>query len=565
MEFIGLNGSRYVLQSSPLGSGGEGEVYKVENQRNLCAKIYKPEARKPELGNKLLVMTKNPPDSSVLSQIAWPLDLLYSSQRELVGFVMPLINVSGELKNIYEYPPRDYKDLTFKQKLKIAQNVCLVIDYVHEAGFVFGDFNPNNIGVDIKTGQVAFWDTDTYHIYDNKTGITYRCEVCLDGYVAPELLSKIKRTNNSSGKKYNYSNLPLDTFTVETDNFALAIHIFKLMMNGFTPFGGIVANQAITSTTAPGPGNIAVERDAYCFKPGNTHMSRAVPGKHVLPTEIVDLFDRAFISGKSLPASRPNAKEWYDAIGRFSNNLVQCRLNPTHQYLKTLSNCPWCEVDKRFNVGISKVSTPIATIPTIAPLPTIAPYPYSSKPTIAPLPAIAPYPYSSNTNATSQSYSQNKPQRKLSKKAMLTTLLMCIITILVFCIYDVIKWQIRITPSGYKNYTNEISLDSSHFPNEYRFAGTLEPNETDEYIITAKTDYLSINFITYTSDHYHGVDIKIIREDGSYQTFNSFKSNKLFGDGYEIDLPEEGTYRLQVSCPYHTDYVVILKGYISSV
>lgn len=74
----------------------------------------------------------------------------------------------------------------------IAQNICAVIDAVHRAGFVFGDFNPANIGVDMNTGHVAFWDTDSYHIYDKATGTTYRCKVCLDGYVAPELLAKFK-------------------------------------------------------------------------------------------------------------------------------------------------------------------------------------------------------------------------------------------------------------------------------------------------------------------------------------------------------------------------------------
>lgn len=39
--------------------------------------------------------------------------------------------------------------------------------------------------------------------------------------------------------KCAYEKTPLDTFTKETDYFALAIHIFKLLNNGFTPFNGI--------------------------------------------------------------------------------------------------------------------------------------------------------------------------------------------------------------------------------------------------------------------------------------------------------------------------------------
>lgn len=88
----------------------------------------------------------------------------------------------------------------------------------------------------MNTGHVAFWDTDTYHIYDKNTGVIYRCEVCLDRYVAPELLSKCKMINPTTGKKFNYSDAPLETFTQYTDNFALArnqvLRIWCLLLSG---------------------------------------------------------------------------------------------------------------------------------------------------------------------------------------------------------------------------------------------------------------------------------------------------------------------------------------------
>ena len=202
----------------------------------------------------------------------------------------------------------------------------------------------------MNTGNVAFWDTGSYHIKNMKTGRTYRCKVCLDGYVAPELLLKCKGTKPQTGKSYTYEDAPLETFTKETDNFALAIHIFRLIMNGFTPFGGIVANSNESiSTRAPGVGSIAVEKDMYCFKPGYVHISKAVADKNTLPTEIVGLFDRAFVDGRIDPKQRPTAREWYNALEYFINNLQQCMVNPTHQYMKGLHTCPWCEIDKKFN------------------------------------------------------------------------------------------------------------------------------------------------------------------------------------------------------------------------
>lgn len=180
MNVIGISGKKYRLDSTPFGGGGEGDIYAIVGEGGKCAKIYKPGARNLETEKKLKVMVENIPNRSILTQIAWPLDILYDENAVFVGFVMPKINVSDELISIYEYPPTKYKQLKFEQKMMIAQNICAVIDAVHNSGFVFGDFNPKNIGVDMQTGHVAFWDTDSYHIYDEDTGNTYRCKVCLE-------------------------------------------------------------------------------------------------------------------------------------------------------------------------------------------------------------------------------------------------------------------------------------------------------------------------------------------------------------------------------------------------
>ena len=209
MRYTGLSGKTYELSSTSCSSGGEGTIYDITGEWNKCAKIYHQGIRSKELEEKLKVMVSNPPNQSVLSQIAWPLDIVYSNGNGFVGFVMPKIEVSGELTPVYEYPAATYKDLTFEQKLIIAQNICAVIDAVHKAGFVFGDFNPCNIGIDMNTGHVAFWDTDSYHIKDKKTGKTYRCKMCLDGYVAPEIISKCRQINPRTGKKYTYEDAPV--------------------------------------------------------------------------------------------------------------------------------------------------------------------------------------------------------------------------------------------------------------------------------------------------------------------------------------------------------------------
>ena len=125
MNCIGKNSKKYVLTEPPLASGGEGAVYNIVGDSHLLAKIYhaaKLQAS-PELGEKLEYMVNNPPDASVLDQIAWPIDVLRDSSGRFCGFIMPKLDAREELKNIYPYPPKAGTKINTDQKLVIAINV----------------------------------------------------------------------------------------------------------------------------------------------------------------------------------------------------------------------------------------------------------------------------------------------------------------------------------------------------------------------------------------------------------------------------------------------------------
>ena len=344
-------GKIYNLSPSPIGSGGEGDIYPVTGAGNYVAKIYKPDAMTKELEEKLIVMVNNPPDAIVLTQVAWPLDVVYDDSGLCHGFIMPRLNITHELGEIYKYP--SMLPLTTKQKMNIAQNICVVISEVHAAGYVFGDFNPRNIGLDINTGLVSFLDTDTYHVFDWARDRVYRCNVCAPGYAAPELLERCSEfaAHNPSESQHAYAKTPLPTFTKETDNFALAIHMFKLLMNGYTPFGGIIETASV-SQSSPGVGDSAVKRDSYCFKPGFKHQSAAIMPLEVFPQEVADLFTRAFMYGKMDPKQRPGANEWHGALERLWQSLKVCSQNPLHYYYQENRNCPLCEADERYAIAI---------------------------------------------------------------------------------------------------------------------------------------------------------------------------------------------------------------------
>ncbi|GHU29868.1 hypothetical protein FACS1894172_01890 [Spirochaetia bacterium] len=343
-----FSGRNYQLESKAFNNGGEGEIFNILNYRGYIAKIYRTVSKEKEM--KLLFMHSKRPSQEILSQIAWPLDILYDNDR-FCGFVANKLNTTGDLSSVYAYPP--VQKIPIRKKVEIARNICSVIDDVHQPNYIFGDFNPRNIGVNIHTGTVAFFDTDSYHIIlDKRFNAAYRCNVCLDGYVAPELLKKFEHESQRNPAVTSYADLSLDTFTKETDNFALAIHIFRLLMNGYTPFNGIKENASV-SQASPGIGNEAIIRDAYCFKPGNKPQAVAVPPLSILPPYIRLLFSRAFIGGKKYPHIRPDADEWNKALYRYEKSLKSCKKDSSHQYFNVLSSCPWCEADTRYKNAIT--------------------------------------------------------------------------------------------------------------------------------------------------------------------------------------------------------------------
>jgi len=135
MTVTGINGTKYRLDPTPIGSGGEGNIYRVRGENGKVAKIYNTATVAQELENKLKIMIENPPSDTVLSQVAWPLDMAYSDSGKCQGFIMPELHINAELGEIYKYP--SVLPLSAQQKINIAQNICVVISEVHQAGYIW--------------------------------------------------------------------------------------------------------------------------------------------------------------------------------------------------------------------------------------------------------------------------------------------------------------------------------------------------------------------------------------------------------------------------------------------
>ena len=186
-----------------------------------------------------MAMIDTPLSPQAMQQVTWPIDIV-TQNGDFVGYVMPIIKNTESINCLYS----DKYVSTLSERITIAKNLCAAINSIHEANQVCGDLNPNNIRIDINSARVTLVDTDSYHITEKDGSKVYRCEVGLPEYLPKEIQVKMKNGSN-------LSTAPLPTFTKETDNFALAVHIFALLMNGCHPFACSTNKIARLSSNSP--------------------------------------------------------------------------------------------------------------------------------------------------------------------------------------------------------------------------------------------------------------------------------------------------------------------------
>lgn len=302
-------------------------------------------------------MVKHPPSGDAVNYMAWPIDYLIEN-GQFIGFVMGNLSEYLEMRLLYEYSLQKNPDLAIN--LQVALNLSHIVKHIHDSKYVIGDFNPKNIGFSQK-GTVCVYDNDSFQFNDSDTNHLYRCTVQFVGYVAPEIMEEtelIKRQMIMSGKNADQMTLRdlKKGFTQNTDNFALAVHIFQLMMNGFSPFSSISKNEGRVNN----PNHVAdcsssvvlpssdenVKADNYCFNPDRQPFNKAVPSRNEFPEYIISLFDRAF-NHRKYP-SRPTADEWIHALDQYSQDVVRCKKIRSHIYWNKLNYCPYCEANARF-------------------------------------------------------------------------------------------------------------------------------------------------------------------------------------------------------------------------
>lgn len=352
MIYQGLSGTIYETGEKRLNGGGEGNIYPIVGNSDQVVKIFKQNKRSGGREEKLRLMIQEKLTGTQMKQVTWPQDIIYDSTG-FAGYVMPRMESVSSLIELYS---TETYDLRFR--LMAAINLCAAIDTVHEMGQVCGDLNPQNIFINLNKNdrvngfKVTLVDTDSYHFTAN--GKTYRCEVGLGEFIAPELQNKM-----TGGR--DLKSVPLPSYTRETDLFALAVHIFCLLMNGCHPFacakdispersdinqmsGGGIAD----SVVAPQPiENIKSGFFPFYEKREGIIIPIYAPGFESLPESVRELFIRTFVKGYREPSVRATAREWQQVLLPLLENIKMCPQNGNHYYFGHMAECCLCKVENR--------------------------------------------------------------------------------------------------------------------------------------------------------------------------------------------------------------------------
>src|SRR6056297_1343494 len=211
--------------------GGEGTIYKMENSTDYIAKIFnsgKTAQKKAQKIDAVIELFKSINKNNTNFQdifenkLAMPRARLYSQKnKKLRGFLMNNFNPDKYilLQKYIDRHGTEYKHKhSWLQRLNICMELIKSMRILHKLNFVLGDLNDQNFFIRKRDMKVVFIDCDSYQLeYKNKY---YPLDAIKRDIIPPEL-----RKNAMKG--------PL---TEKSDRYALGVKIYKILMNGFSPY-----------------------------------------------------------------------------------------------------------------------------------------------------------------------------------------------------------------------------------------------------------------------------------------------------------------------------------------
>ncbi len=287
-----------------LGSGGQGEVYRVWMEGEEKAVVwYFEESGTPQQAKLLRrLVDMGPPTSS--GEFLWPERVVTCPTVKSFGYVMPIR--SPRFKSIVDLM-RGEVHPSFRILCTVARKLAHSYWSLHHKGFCYRDINFNNVFFDPATGDILICDNDNVSIAGERvSGV-----IGTQRFMAPEIVRGEAEPS------------------AETDKYSLAVLLFYLLFVHH-PLEG-KRESDIHCLDKAAMDRLYGYQPIFIYDP-NDESNRPVPGYHdnaikywnVYPTFIKRLFVRAFTDGLK-PNGRVGETEWRRAFAHLADCIVYCQ------------------------------------------------------------------------------------------------------------------------------------------------------------------------------------------------------------------------------------------------
>lgn len=334
-----------------MGCGREGSVYRIVGEPFVAKIFHNPT---PQISRKIesmaaILSVLFERKKQLLLKLAWPLGALYerSDGKGFKGFFMyevPEEFVSIDAVSQFPGNPTAPR-ISERQKIEMLIDLCKLTSELHAIGITVGDWNPRNILVG-ERGSLMLLDTDSYAF--TLSDVSYQTTCAAPGYIAAEVLKLMETTGVSDFESLAAAtNAPV--FTPQTDDFGLAVHIFKMLNRGIHPYSSGELDLDIfdlDDDTLPAPPL------NNCVCSGRSPFVGTLIG-YVVPRYALELDDFGNLMGEAFRRSlfgkaheRLDARTWARLLGLYLSETVKCPRGHLYHYHASQDECPYCRGER---------------------------------------------------------------------------------------------------------------------------------------------------------------------------------------------------------------------------
>lgn len=295
-------GESVQLAETAFAQGGEAAVHAVPRFPGVVVKLYHPQVlqkRDDALRAKIEAMVSDPFLAKFKQHpgVAWPRFSVFDEGNQWRGYAMRKADgvrmsvLAHAMAYREHFPNLDRPALT-----GYLLNMVSTLRELHAAGVMVGDYNPANFLCLPGSPAVTLIDCDSWQV--NAAGKTFHCPVAAPDMLPPELLG---------------AELSTVLRTTESELFALAILVFKVMMLGRHPFDVVGGESPLA--------NIGKGYFPYGLGGGGIPKGPWFNIWSHLPYKLKEQLVRTFKDGTRNSAERTTLTEWVDLLSLYQREM----------------------------------------------------------------------------------------------------------------------------------------------------------------------------------------------------------------------------------------------------